>query len=121
MKSQMPSSVPILLSTCVLLVFLHGGVLAAPFHHTPSPPSLDGLDVVNTTLSPPPPPARGSDSSVVHVNITPPGPLDLADFAAVHQTSFQSIMEAGGALFESVMDFFQRLASSRSPASSSQV
>lgn len=105
-------------SLLMFLVFLHGGALAAPFHFTPSPPTEIG-DVyhVNTTTTG----NSNSPSSLVSIDIAPPGPLDLADFAAVQQTSFQSFLNVGGALVESLVAFFRRIVPNTPPLTSASV
>lgn len=106
---------PTLVSACVLLVFLHAGALAAPFHHSPSATDVHVVSTVATTT---PPPSRDSYSSAVHVDIAPAGPLDIADIGSIQRMSFLSIREVGDALIESLVGFFHRLASRPSPAAS---
>lgn len=105
-------------SLLMFLVFLHGGALAAPFHFTPSPPTEFSDIVVNTTTAPG---NSNSPSSLVSIDIAPPGPLELTDFAAMHQTSFQSLLDAGGALVESFVAFFRRIVPYTPPPIASSV
>jgi hypothetical protein len=93
----MPLSAHTLVAISVLLVFLHGGVLAAPLSYGPI--------AVNAT------PSDEDAGTLVHIDIAPQGPLDFADFAVVQQTSVQSVFEAGGSFLESVTGFFHRLTS----------
>lgn len=103
----MPSlSAPALMAISLLLVFLHGGVLAAPLNFEPS----QHVVVVNATSDSLEEGSGGG--TLVHVDITSPQePLTVGDFAVVQQASVQSFFEVGGSFLESVTGFFRRLAS----------
>lgn len=108
----MPSlSAPALMAISLLLVFLHGGVLAAPLNFDPS----QHVVVVNSTSGSPE--EGGGSGTLVNVDISPQEPLNFGDFAVVQQASVQSFFEVGGSFLESVTGFFRRLASrfSQSP------
>jgi hypothetical protein len=102
------------MAVSVLLVFLHGGVLAAPLNYNQS--QHHHVIVVNTT-SASLEEGGANSGTLVNVDIAPHGPLEFADFAVVQQASVQSFFEAGGSFLESVTGFFHRLASrfSQSP------
>jgi len=99
----MPLTTPALMAISVLLVFLHGGVLAAPLSYEPA----QHVVVINTTS----PGEAGGRGTLVHLDIAPQEPLNFADFAVVQQASIQSFFDASGSFFESVTGFFHRLAS----------
>lgn len=109
------------------LVFLHGGVLAAPLHGpltSGADPELGNDPAANETLLLDSGASDGDNmtlvgESLVRVEVTPPGPetLDLVDFAAIHQStaSIQSFLESSGYFFESVTRFFREMVSTSPP------
>lgn len=124
--ATLSSQARVLLLMMLGLMYLHGGALAAPMHLAPgADPELGGIASGNESV------ADNSviDSNItfvketlVHVQVSPPYTLDLADFAAVHQStaSIQSFLESGGSLFDSVVRFFRESMTVFSPPSQAQ-
>ena len=135
-----PSVLVFLLCLAVMqhIMFLHGGVLAAPLHQTESlllhalnSSTTTGLDSNGTTMSGPPslfssPPDIEThfadsaedfdnitlvDETLVHIQPSPPS-IEFSElYMQKAPASFNNFIQSGGYIFESVMHFFKGLVS----------
>jgi hypothetical protein len=133
-----PSVLVFLLYLVVMqnIMFLHGGVLAAPLHQTETllhvlPSTSTGFDSNVTTTSGPPslfssPPDIETnfavatedfdnitlvDETQIHIQPSPPS-IEFSElFMQKAPASFNNFIQSGGYIFESVMHFFKGLVS----------